>query len=125
MRQFFVLGLLTLLFPLALSAQNITVTGTVFDANSNEPLIGVTIVQNGTQNGTISDIDGNYSITCPRDASLTFSYIGYMAQTVAVNGQTTLPIYLQTDDKTLDEIVVVGYGTQRKSDLTGSVASAI
>lgn len=123
MRQFFLLGLLTLLFPLALSAQNITVKGTVFDANSNEPLIGVTIVQNGTQNGTITDIDGNYSISCPSDASLTFSYIGYMAQTVAVNGQTTLPIFLQTDDKTLDEIVVVGYGTQRKSDLTGSVAS--
>ena len=123
MRQFFVLGLLTLLFPLALSAQNITVTGTVFDANSNEPLIGVTIVQNGTQNGTISDIDGNFTISCPRDASLTFSYIGYLTQTVAVNGQTNLPVYFQTDDKTLDEIVVIGYGTQRKSDLTGSVAS--
>lgn len=123
MRQFFVLGLLTLLFPLALSAQNITVKGMVFDANSNEPLIGVTILQNGTQNGTISDIDGYYSISCPSDASLTFSYIGYMAQTVAVNGQTNLDVFLQTDDKTLDEIVVIGYGTQRKSDLTGSVAS--
>ena len=69
MRQFFALGLLTLLFPLALSAQNINVSGTVFDANSNEPLIGVTIVQNGTSNGTISDIDGNFTISCPRDAS--------------------------------------------------------
>ena len=123
MRQFFLLGLLALLFPLAVSAQNISVSGTVFDATSNEPLIGVTIVQNGTQNGTISDIDGNFTISCPRDASLTFSYIGYLTQTVAVNGQTKLPVYLQTDDKTLDEIVVIGYGTQRKSDLTGSVAS--
>lgn len=123
MRQFFLLGLLTLLFPLALSAQNITVKGTVFDANTNEPLIGVTIVQNGTQNGTITDIDGNYSISCSRDALLTFSYIGYMAQTIEVDGQTQLDVFLQTDDKTLDEIVVIGYGTQRKSDLTGSVAS--
>ena len=123
MRQFFALGLLTLLFPLALSAQNINVSGTVFDANSNEPLIGVTIVQNGTPNGTISDIDGNFTISCPRDASLTFSYIGYLSQTVAVNGQTNLSVLLQTDDKTLDEIVVVGYGTMKKSDLTGSVAS--
>ena len=123
MRQFFLLGLLTLLFPFALSAQNITVSGKVFDANSNEPLVGVTVVQTGTQNGTITDINGNYSLSCPGDASITFSYIGYVTQTVFVNGKTTLPVYLNTDDKTLDEIVVVGYGTQRKSDLTGSVAS--
>ncbi len=123
MRQFFLLGLLTLLFPFALSAQNITVSGKVFDASSNEPLIGVTVVQTGTQNGTITDIEGNYSISCPGDASLTFSYIGFVTQTVYVNGKSNLPVYLNTDDKTLDEIVVVGYGTQRKSDLTGSVAS--
>ncbi|MBR4441176.1 MAG: TonB-dependent receptor [Bacteroidales bacterium] len=123
MRQFFLLGLLTLLFPFALSAQNITVSGKVLDASSNEPLIGVTVVQTGTQNGTITDIDGNYTISCPGDASLTFSYIGYVTQTVYVNGKSDLPVYLNTDDKTLDEIVVVGYGTQRKSDLTGSVAS--
>lgn len=123
MKQFFLLGLLTLLFPFALSAQNITVSGKVFDSSTNEPLVGVTVVQTGTQNGTITDMDGNYSISCPGDASLTFSYIGYITNTVFVNGKTTLPVYLDTDDKTLDEIVVIGYGTQRKSDLTGSVAS--
>lgn len=123
MRQFFLLGLLTLLFPFALSAQNITVSGKVFDASTNEPLVGVTVVQTGTQNGTITDIDGNYSISCPGDASLTFSYIGYVTNTVFVNGKTNLPVNLEPDNKTLDEIVVVGYGTQRKSDLTGSVAS--
>ncbi len=123
MRQFFLLGLLTLLFPFALSAQNITVSGKVFDASTNEPLVGVTVVQTGTQNGTITDIDGNYSISCPGDASLTFSYIGYVTNQVFVNGKTNLPVNLEPDNKTLDEIVVVGYGTQRKSDLTGSVAS--
>ena len=123
MRQFFLLGLLTLLFPFALSAQNITVSGKVFDASTNEPLVGVTVVQTGTQNGTITDIDGNYSISCPGDASLTFSYIGYIAQTVFVNGKSTLPVYLNTDDKQLEQVVVVGYGTMKKSDISGSVAS--
>ena len=88
MRQFFLLGLLTLLFPFALSAQNITVSGKVFDSSTNEPLVGVTVVQTGTQNGTITDIDGNYSISVPGDASLTFSYIGYVTQTVFVNGKS-------------------------------------
>ena len=123
MRQFFLLGLLTLLFPFALSAQNITVSGKVFDASSNEPLIGVTVVQTGTQNGTITDIDGNYTISCPGDASLTFSYIGYVTQTVFVNGKTNLPVALETDDKITETVVVVGYGTMKKSDVTGSVAS--
>ena len=123
MRQFFLLGLLTLLFPFALSAQNITVSGKVFDSSTNEPLVGVTVVQTGTQNGTITDIDGNYSISVPGDASLTFSYIGYITNTVFVNGKSTLPVYLDTDDKTLEQVVVVGYGTMKKSDVSGSVAS--
>lgn len=123
MRQFFLLGLLTLLFPFALSAQNITVSGKVFDSSTNEPLVGVTVVQTGTQNGTITDIDGNYSISVPGDASLTFSYIGYVTNTVFVNGKSTLPVYLDTDDKTLEQVVVVGYGTMKKSDVSGSVAS--
>ena len=123
MRQFFLLGLLTLLFPFALSAQNITVSGKVFDSSTNEPLVGVTVVQTGTQNGTITDIDGNYSISVPGDASLTFSYIGYVSNTVFVNGKSTLPVYLDTDDKTLEQVVVVGYGTMKKSDVSGSVVS--
>ncbi|MDD6000607.1 MAG: TonB-dependent receptor [Bacteroidales bacterium] len=123
MRQFFLLGLLTLLFPFALSAQNITVSGKVFDASTNEPLVGVTVVQTGTQNGTITDIDGNYNISVPSDASLTFSYIGYITNTVFVNGKSTLPVSLDPDNKTLEQVVVVGYGTMKKSDVSGSVAS--
>lgn len=123
MRQFFLLGLLILLFPFALSAQNTKVSGKVLDASTNEPLVGVTVVQTGTQNGTITDIDGNYSIDCPADANLTFSYIGYVTQTVFVNGKSTIPVYLNPDDKTLEQVVVVGYGTMKKSDVSGSVVS--
>lgn len=123
MRQFFLLGLLTLLFPFALSAQNITVSGKVFDSSTNEPLVGVTVVQTGTQNGTITDIDGNYNISVPSDASLTFSYIGYITNTVFVNGKSTLPVSLDPDNKTLEQVVVVGYGTMKKSDVSGSVVS--
>lgn len=117
MRKFLFLGLLALLFPFALNAQNITVSGTVFDANTNEPLAGVTVVQTGTQNGTVTDIDGKFSISCPADASLTFSYIGYYQKTVLVDGKTNLSVGLNTDDKTFEEVVVIGYGTMKKTDI--------
>ena len=73
------------------------IKGKVFDASNNEPLVGVTVVQTGTQNGTITDIEGCYTIECPGDASLTFSYIGYKTQTVFINGKNTLPVYLNKD----------------------------
>ncbi|MBQ3617899.1 MAG: carboxypeptidase-like regulatory domain-containing protein [Bacteroidales bacterium] len=87
--------ILTVLFPFALLAQNITVRGKVVDAPTNEPLIGVFILQTGTQNGTITDINGNYSIQCPNDATLTFNYRGYATQTIFINGRTNLPVYMQ------------------------------
>ena len=116
------LGLFILMIPFALSAQ-ISVSGTVLDSN-NEPLPGVNVVQTGTTNGTITDLDGKYTLSVPSDATLTFSYIGYNNHVENVNGRSTIPpVVLESDDKEIEQVVVVGYGTQRKSDLTGAVAS--
>lgn len=114
--------LFAMMMPLCASAQSITVKGTVKDVNG-EPLIGVNVLQVGTTNGIITDFDGNYQLNVPSNAKLSFSFIGYKAQTVAVNGRKQLNVTLEEDAKTLEEVVVVGYGVQRKSDLTGAVAS--
>ena len=99
-----------------------TVTGTVRDA-SGEPMIGVTIMADGKA-GAITDIDGNFSIpNATESTQLTISYIGYKEQTVSVGNQSRLNIVMQEDNQALDEVVVVGYGTMKKSDLTGSVSS--
>lgn len=97
-------------------------SGRVTDTN-NEPLIGVNIVEKGTTNGTITDIDGQYSLSVPANATIVFSYIGFTTQEISRNGQSTLNVVLQDDSELLDEVVVVGYGTQRKVNLTGAVAS--
>jgi TonB-linked SusC/RagA family outer membrane protein len=112
-----------MLIPMALFAQNVRVTGKVVDVSNNEALIGVNVVQAGTTNGTITDLDGKYSIEVPSNASLQFSYIGYVSQTIAVNGRSSIDCYLNSDDKEIEQVVVVGYGTQRKEAVTGSVAS--
>ena len=123
MRRLILLGLFIMLIPFALSAQNIRVSGTVLDAD-NAPLPGVNVVQTGTTNGTITDIDGKYEISVPSDATLTFSYIGCVSHTENINGRTTLPpVTLKADDKEIEQVVVVGYGTMKKSDVSGSVAS--
>ncbi|HKK62698.1 MAG TPA: carboxypeptidase-like regulatory domain-containing protein, partial [Bacteroidales bacterium] len=101
---------------------NITVKGKVVDENG-EPLIGATVQQQGTTNGVTTDIDGNFSLSVPSDATLSISFIGYERTKLAVAGKTELGnITLASDTKELDQVVVVGYGTQRKVDLTGSVA---
>lgn len=101
----------------------IQVKGNISDKNS-EPMIGVAIQEKGnTTNGTITDLDGNFTIQVNSNATLVISYIGYKTQEVAVNGRTNLAIVMEEDTQVLDEVVVVGYGVQRKSDLTGSVAS--
>ena len=103
----------------AVSAQ--TVSGTVTD--SSGPLPGASVVVKGTTNGTQSDFDGNFSIdNVDASATLVLSYIGYSTQEVAVNGQTTINIVLVEDASQLDEVVVVGYGTQKKSTITGSIS---
>lgn len=99
------------------------ITGIVTSIEENEPLPGVNVVEKGTTNGTITDAKGQYSIQAQSEATLVFSSIGYLNKEVRVGNQTTINVSLQEDVQQLDELVVVGYGTQKKSDLTGSIAS--
>lgn len=109
-----------LIGAISLSAQQ-KISGKVTDP-AGEPIIAVNILEVGTSNGTITDLDGNYELTVSPDASISFSYTGYESKILAVNNQTVLNVTL-SEGALLEEIVVVGYGTQRKSDLTGSLAS--
>lgn len=111
--------LLTLAFPSL--AQKITVTGHVAD-ELGEDLIGATVMEKGTTNGTSADIDGNFTISVPANATLVVSYVGYDPMEVAVNGQTHLDIVMKQNATVLAETVVIGYGSVKKSDATGSVA---
>lgn len=106
-----------------LFAQTITVTGNVKDFVDNSPLPGVTILVKGTTAGTISDLDGNYSITLASDATLVFSFVGYSSVEVAVAGRTTINIFLAPTIEALSELVVIGYGTQKKKVVTGAIAT--
>lgn len=111
--------LLAIAFPSL--AQKITVTGHVSD-EQGEDLIGATIIEKGTSNGTAADIDGNFTIEVPSNAVLTVSYVGYDPMDVSVNGQTHLNIVMKENATMLAETVVIGYGSVKKSDATGSVA---
>ncbi|WP_128544825.1 SusC/RagA family TonB-linked outer membrane protein [Larkinella soli] len=119
--------LLTLLLTLSLSSiaqspQGLTVRGRV--TSGTEPLPGVNVILKGTQQGTTTDADGRYSLNVPEgNATLTFSYIGYLTQDVRIGSRSTIDVSLQSDDRSLNEVVVVGYGTQRKIETTGSIAS--
>ncbi|MEP2281297.1 SusC/RagA family TonB-linked outer membrane protein, partial [Maribacter sp.] len=99
-----------------------TITGTVLD-DTGQPLPGANVVEKGTTNGTQTDFDGNYTLNVSDDATLVFSYIGFKSNEVAVNGQTTVNVTLAEDAAALDEVVVTGYATQTRGDLTGAVAS--
>lgn len=104
-------------------AQQRTVTGTVVD-DLGQPLIGVSILEKGTTNGVITDMDGNFSLKLTSEnPTLVFSYIGYKTQEVPVGGKTTLNVTMSEDAEQLDEVVVVGYGVQKKSSMTASVSS--
>ena len=103
-------------------AQETVVTGTVSDAMGT-PLPGANILVKGTTTGTQTDFDGNYSIEATENATLVFSYLGFTTKEISVDGKTTIDISLAEDASQLDEVVVIGYGTQRKSDLTGAVTS--
>jgi TonB-linked SusC/RagA family outer membrane protein len=102
-------------------AQGRTVKGVVNDGNG-EPVIGANVVVKGTTNGTITNIDGEFSLDVPANAVLSVSYVGYISKEIPVGNQTSLRISLVEDTQALDEVVVVGYGIQRKSDLTGSIS---
>lgn len=120
-------GILAILFLFLgispLSAQNITVRGIVTDAQ-NEPLIGATIIVQGTSNGTVTDIDGNYVLNnVPSNGTLEASYVGMRTQTIAVNGRTRIDVRMEEDSELLEEVVITGYGgTQLRSKSTNSIA---
>lgn len=103
-------------------AQDVQVQGKVTDASSGDALPGVSISVKGSNVGTISDFNGSYQITAPKGSTLVFSFIGYLSQEIVVNNPT-LNVQLQSDVKSLQEVVVIGYGTVRKADATGSVAT--
>src|SRR5690606_23974076 len=99
-----------------------TVSGVVSDQNG--PLPGASVVVKGTTNGTQTDFDGNYQLSnVPEDATLVFSYVSFKTQEVPVNGQTSLDVVLEADTQSLEEVVVVGYGTQTRKEVTSAVAS--
>lgn len=106
-----------------LAQSNVTIKGTVKDQQTNEAIIGCSITLKNASVGTITDVDGSYSISVPSDAILVFTYIGYTTQEVAVGGRNVLDITLQTDVITIDEVVVIGYGSVKKSNVTGSIVS--
>ena len=113
--------LLTLILSVNLYAQKVF-KGTIID-ETDMPLIGATVQVEGTSTGTITDIDGNFSIKVKKGERLSFSYIGYKTQYLTYKGQPNITVKLEPDNKVLDEVVVVGYSSMKKSDLTGSIAS--
>lgn len=113
-----------MLAVLGLQAQEVKVSGTVLSEEDGQPLIGVNILIKDTSTGTITDFDGGYELTVPNpDVTLVFSYIGYQPQEVELAGRSSLDLVMQPAGELLDEVVVVGYGTQRRSDLTGAISS--
>lgn len=113
-----------LLFSSTMMAQTLSISGKVTDKNSQEPVIGASVLIEGTTNGTITDVDGHFMLSnVPAKGNLVISYIGYATQTLPINGKTNFSIALAEDTETLDEVVVVGYGVQKKVNLTGSVSA--
>ena len=110
-----------LLSSFAAMAQQINVSGTVTDA-SGEPVIGASVVAVDSQGGTTTDIDGNYVVSVDPKGKLRFSYIGFTTQTVAVDGRATINVVLQENTAVLDEVVVIGYGTMDKKELTSAIS---
>jgi len=102
--------------------QKKTITGTIVDING-QPIIGANIVENATTNGTVTDMDGKFSLSVDNDATIHISYIGYLPQDINTAGKTSFNIVLQEDTQSLEEVVVVGYGTMKKVNLTGSVST--
>jgi len=119
MKNTYVKTIACLIFLLGAMAQAQTVNGLV--SSDDGPLPGATIVVKGTNNGTTADFDGNFSINATEDDILVVSFVGFATQEVAVNGQDQISVYLQTDNE-LEEVVVTGYGSQRKKEITSAVA---
>ncbi len=122
MRRIFFFTCFLLASVTTIYAQTKTISGKVVD-QANEPLIGVSVLVQGTTNGTITDIDGMYSLSAKQGDVLVFSYLGMKSQSVTVGAQNAINVVLEDDAKMLTETVVIGYGTAKKRDLTGSIAS--
>lgn len=119
-----IVAAMLLLPPVAAMAQSLSVTGKVTNRNTQEPVIGASVLVEGTTNGTITGLDGEFTLAdVPSQGTIVVSYIGYTTQRIAVNGKTSFTIALSEDTEMLDEVVVVGYGVQKKVNLTGSVSA--
>ncbi|MBQ3659032.1 MAG: TonB-dependent receptor plug domain-containing protein, partial [Bacteroidales bacterium] len=120
MKRFVSLMVLCMM-PLALLAQH-TVSGTVTEEGNGAPLVGVGVLVAGTNTGTTTDLDGNYSVNVPANGTLSFEYIGFTTVTVAVDGQSTINVQMKEDTFFLDEVVVVGYSVMKRRDVLGAVS---
>ncbi|MBP1613511.1 MAG: Outer rane cobalamin receptor protein [Bacteroidetes bacterium] len=118
----YLLVLIGLFASLSAFAQQITVKGFVKDV-AGEPIIGASVVQTKSTNGTITSLEGDFTLLVPANATITVSFIGYSTQIISIDGKKSIVVVLKEDAKVLDEVVVVGYGTMKKSDLTGAVSS--
>lgn len=121
MRSKLLTSLVMLIMSVSLMAQNVAINGVVVDKIG--PVIGASVLEKGTTNGTMTDLDGKFSLTVKPGATIVISSIGYSTREIAVNGQTSFSVTLEEDSEFLDEVVVVGYGTMKKSDLSGSSVS--
>jgi TonB-linked SusC/RagA family outer membrane protein len=122
--QPFLTAAVVILLAFAANAQEVKISGVITDEKDGMPMIGVSVAVTSTTKGTITDLDGNYQISVAPDATqLTFTYVGYNTQVIDIKGQTVINVVMSEDVDVLNEVVVVGYGTQRKSDLTGAVSS--
>lgn len=110
-------------FQISFGQNKVSVSGTVLDSKTKEPLIGASVVEKGTTNGLITDIDGKFLINTTPNATLVISYMSYKSAEVSVKGKQSLTISLEEDNQLLDEVIVIGYGVQKKSDVTGSISS--
>ena len=115
-------AILAMFLSLGASAQQITASGQVLDAQ-NEPLIGVSVQEKGTTNGAITDLDGNFSLNVQQNAILVFSYVGYKSQEMKAARQ--MKVTLQEDNEVLDEVVVIGYGSVKRKDVTTAISPKI
>ena len=120
-RKLWALLVMTMLTAFPALAQKITVHGTVVD-ELGDPLIGATVMEKGTSNGTAADLDGHFTLSVPSNATLVVSYVGYDPMDVAVNGRTEISVVMKENAEMLSEVMVIGYGTVKKEDATGSVA---
>ena len=115
--------IITTLVVVSAWAQQLSVSGVVTDKDTGEPLIGVTVRVAGQTGGTITDLDGRYTVSADQNATLEFTYMGYKKLSERIGGRRQINVQLQSDTQVLDELVVIGYGVQKKSDITGSIAS--